>query len=121
MQTGNNSREAIIQEDSNMKKFGVLMLAIIVIFSMSGCRGRKHEQETMPTSGPTVPTTQPQTAPTNPATNPTLETNIPDPTVNDNSTDQTEDVTENNNSQEPAGSSESGKHVIPKGVTRKFR
>ncbi len=90
-----------------MKKFGMLALTVILVLSLCAC-GRRDNRN--PTTEPTTiaPTTTPATtapATTAPATTeaptvmpdiPDMETNIPDPTVNDNSTDGTTDTTQEN-------------------------
>lgn len=79
-----------------MKKFGMIAMALILTLSLCACRRRDPSETTTPTT--TQPTTAPTTAPaTAPTTEPTvmpdlpdMDTNIPDPTVDSNSTDETD-------------------------------
>lgn len=65
-----------------MKKIGLITIVLLLTANLCAC-GRKTE------STPTEPQTNTQPAATVPATmpeiDPTLDTNIPDPTVNENS------------------------------------
>ena len=68
-----------------MKKFAVIALAVAMVLSFTAC-GRKKNQATMPTRDTTpvtVPTTEDMTMPTS---------NIPDPTVDSNSTRATDET-----------------------------
>ena len=75
-----------------MKKFGIIALVLILVFSLAACRmGRQEEETTVPTD---PVTTVPETRPTEPPTtvpDPTLGTNIPDEDVDD---DHMGDLTE---------------------------
>ena len=62
-----------------MKRFIAIFAAAILCMACAACGCRNSAPATTPTIRPTVPTTMP-------ATLPTMETNIPDPEVNDNST-----------------------------------
>ena len=98
----------LIQEGPIMKKFGLLILSIILVFSLVAC-GRRNEApkptETTPTTIPaTQPVTEPSIMPTMPEIDPTLDTNIPDPSVNGNSTDTTDTtIGDNTDSTDNAG------------------
>ena len=71
-----------------MKKFGIFALAVILALSAAGCGKRDNKNPT------TTPSTAPATtAPTVMPEIPEIETNIPDPTVNDNSTGDSTDMT----------------------------
>ena len=82
-----------------MKKLCALILAMLLVFSMSacGCQNSKDMDNNM-TQSPTSTTerTEPSTADTMPSIvdptilDPTFETNIPDGTVNENSTTDTD-------------------------------
>lgn len=87
-----------------MKKFGMIAIALILTFSLCACGRRDNNETTTPTvtTRPTVPpTTAPTTAPTTEPTMvpdlPDMDTNIPDPTVDSNSTNGTNDETGNDN------------------------
>ena len=70
-----------------MKKIIAITAAAILCLACAACGCSNSEPATMPTTRPTTPTT----APTVPSTIlPTMETNIPDPEVNDNSTMSTD-------------------------------
>lgn len=65
-----------------MKKFGLIAIAILFAATLCACSNKEE-------AVPTTPQTNTQPAATVPATipemDPTLDTNIPDPTVNENS------------------------------------
>ena len=66
-----------------MKKIIAITAAAILCLACAACGCSNSEPVTMPTTRPITPTT----TPTVPSTIlPTMETNIPDPEVNDNST-----------------------------------
>ena len=75
-----------------MKKIGIIVLTVILVGSLCAC-GRRDNENPTTESATTTPTTVPAT--TAPATTaptvipdiPEVETNIPDPTVNNNSTE----------------------------------
>lgn len=74
-----------------MKKIIAIAAAAILCLACAACGCSNSEPATMPT---TRPATRPTTPSTMPSTIlPTMETNIPDPEVNDNSTMGT-DMTE---------------------------
>lgn len=62
-----------------MKRMFAFFAAAIVALACAACGCSNSAPATTPTIVPTVPVTIP-------ATTPTMETNIPDPEVNDNST-----------------------------------
>lgn len=64
----------------------ILSLALACSVAACGCQSNNLADNTTATTGttPTIPTTQPILDPT--ILDPTFETNIPDSTVNDNST-----------------------------------
>jgi len=75
-----------------MKKITVFALILALIFSLSACGRRREEKETTPaqtTAPTTAPTTEPITVPTLPDMTMPSE-NIPDPTVDSNSTTPTD-------------------------------
>jgi len=74
-----------------MRKYHIMPVLLAVMMLLCACRRKNPMPETAPTTMPPV-TQAPTTATTLPETMPTLETNIPDPTVNSNST-ETEDPT----------------------------
>lgn len=83
-----------------MKKIGTIALAVILALSAAGCGcSNSSIPETTPSTTPvttTPATTAPATtAPTIMPDIPEIETNIPDPTVNDNSTDDSTGMTDN--------------------------
>ena len=65
-----------------MKKYGLIAIAILFAATLCACSNKEE-------AVPTTPQTNTQPAATVPATipemDPTLDTNIPDPTVNENS------------------------------------
>ena len=63
-----------------MKRFIAIFAAAMICLSCAACGCTNSEPATMPSSNPTLPSTMPNTI------LPTMETNIPDPEVNDNST-----------------------------------
>lgn len=67
-----------------MKKIIVFIAAAILCFACAACGCSNSQPATVPTNKPTTPSTMPSTI------MPTMETNIPDPEVNDNSTMGTE-------------------------------
>lgn len=85
-----------------MKKFGMIAMALILTLSLCACGRRNNSEPTTPTV-PKQPTTAPTAAPTTaPTTEPTvmpdlpdMDTNIPDPTVDSNSTDGMTDGNDN--------------------------
>lgn len=105
-----------------MKKLGIFVLTAVLALSMVACRSRNDTQQTEPTVTATTPETQPETAPatipTMPEVDPTLDTNIPDPSVNDNSTSGMEDnLGESQENAEDGQSTENG----TEGRMRMFR
>ena len=80
-----------------MKRMTAIFAAAILCLACAACGCRNNAPATTPTIRPTVPTTMP-------ATLPTMETNIPDPEVNDNSTMDTmpTDFTDMTDSTSPA-------------------
>ena len=81
-----------------MKRIGIIALAVILALSAAGCGcSNSSIRETTPSTAPattTPATTAPATtAPTIMPDIPEIETNIPDPTVNENSTDDSTDMT----------------------------
>ena len=73
-----------------MKKCIAILLAALLTLSLAACR--RNAEETTPTTDPiTIPLPE-TTIPT--ITMPSMGPNIPDPTVNDNSTNDTENPTE---------------------------
>lgn len=76
-----------------MKRFIAIAAAAIVCLACAACGCTNSEPATMPTTTAPIPSTMPSTI------LPTMETNIPDPEVNDNSTvgTQTTDTTEGTN------------------------
>ena len=66
-----------------MKKYSMIALILVLTVSLCAC-GRRNKESVV--TNPTVTTPAVTTAPTKPATEPTLETNIPDPEVDHNST-----------------------------------
>ena len=62
-----------------MKKLGILALVFALLFSLSACRRKEQSKPTETTPVTTAPSVIPEM-------DPTLETNIPDPTVDSNST-----------------------------------
>ena len=64
-----------------MKKYTIVLMILAMAISLFAC-GKKDMISTTPTTTPTVTTT-----PTSPSTDPTMDTNIPDPTVDSNSTE----------------------------------
>ena len=74
-----------------MKRLGIFTLIVAMLFSLCACR---RKEETKPTETKPVAT---ETAPTViPEMDPTIGTNIPDPTVDSNSTNQDGIMDENN-------------------------
>ena len=63
-----------------MKRIIAIFAAAIVCLACAACGCTNSEPATTPSTRPTVPSTMPSTI------MPTMETNIPDPEVNDNST-----------------------------------
>lgn len=95
-----------------MKKLFTIVLAFVLTFVLAACGCQA--QETAPTTVATVPattvpvTTAPTTEATIPSTmepmDPTIETNIPDPDVDNSTPGMTEDSTESTGSEEmPSG------------------
>lgn len=85
-----------------MKKFSAFTLALVLAVALCACGRRQDDAPTNNTTEPT--TTEPATMPpvtTEPATTaptiipdmPELDTNVPDPTVDSNSTDDSMDAT----------------------------
>ena len=73
-----------------MKKVTIFALILVLACSMAACGCQKNnnmgDNTTNTTKATTAPTTQPMIDPT--ILDPTFETNIPDSTVNGNSTDK---------------------------------
>lgn len=67
-----------------MKRFGIILLVLVLILALAACRKNDPQDSTPTGTQPTV------------SSDPTIGTNIPDPTVNGNSTmpDMTEDPTD---------------------------
>lgn len=63
-----------------MKKISIAILALALVFSMTGCRRNKAKETTAPTTRATTPTTQ-ATTPTTKATEPSMDM-MPDATGN---------------------------------------
>ena len=97
-----------------MKKLFTIALALVLTFALVAC-GCQAKEPVRPTTVPTtMPTTAPSTAPattapttlptetTEPIMDPTMETNIPDPEVDYNSTEAT-DVTGETSATEDMG------------------
>lgn len=63
-----------------MKRIIAIAAAAILCFACAACGCSNSEPVTIPSTRPTIPSTMPSTI------LPTMETNIPDPEVNDNST-----------------------------------
>lgn len=63
-----------------MKRFIAIFAAAMVCLACAACGCTNSAPATMPTNRATIPSTMPSTV------MPTMETNIPDPEVNDNST-----------------------------------
>lgn len=78
-----------------MKKNGVIAMIVLLTFSLCACGRKTQPQVTEPM--PTVPesTTMPTVIP---EIDPTMDTNIPDPTVNGNSTADNNATDETNES-----------------------
>ncbi len=99
-----------------MKKLSAVLLAVVLVLSLAACRMRNDTPETTPTVVTTLPTTAPETAPVQTEPMPTLETNIPDPNVDNsmpgmnNGTDGTENSGNGsgNNSDSGSGNSDEG-------------
>lgn len=73
-----------------MKKPYIFAIAVLMALSLCACRSGNNNATSVPTTQATSrPTTAPTTAPTVPSTNFSEATNIPDPTVDSNSTDNT--------------------------------
>lgn len=74
-----------------MKKYGVIALVLVLTMSLCACGRKDDTATTVPTETTSRPTTQPTAAPTTettiPMLDPTVDTNIPDPTVDHNSTE----------------------------------
>ena len=82
-----------------MKRYIAIFAAAIVCMACAACGCTNSEpMATTPTNRATLPTTAPSTVPTTtPSTIvPTMETNIPDPEVNDNSTMETDIIAPTN-------------------------
>lgn len=86
-----------------MKKFAIFALLVIFVLSLAACGRRKDNMVEDPTTMPTtvIPT----------ETMPTTGNNIPDPTVNDNSTENKDGMeqvnpTENGDTTTPTDSTE---------------
>ena len=80
-----------------MKKISIIVLAVVLALSAAGCGcSNSSMPETIPSTTPattTPATTAPATtAPTIMPEIPEIETNIPDPTVNENSTEDFTDM-----------------------------
>lgn len=67
-----------------MKRIIAITAAAILCLACAACGCSNSEPATMPSTRPTTPSTMPTTMPS--TILPTMETNIPDPEVNDNST-----------------------------------
>lgn len=68
-----------------MKKIiAIMAVAAMICLACTACGCSNSAPATMPTNRPTTPSTMPSTI------MPTMETNIPDPEVNDNSTMDTQ-------------------------------
>ena len=77
-----------------MKRTAVFALILTLIFCLSACGGRQEERDTTPntTNAPaTEPTSEPITVPTLPDMTMPSE-NIPDPTVDSNSTQPSDET-----------------------------
>ena len=79
-----------------MKKIGLIIMVMSLALSLLACSRKQDPTVTQPSTQPAP------TVPTVPQIDPTMGTNIPDPTVNDNSTnddsligDTTDDITGN--------------------------
>ena len=93
-----------------MKKLSTIAFAFVLIFSLAACGCQAQESTpatTIPTtSAPvttapaTTATTMPASTATVPSMDPTIDTNIPDPEVDSNSTEMTEDTTESTGANE---------------------
>ena len=82
-----------------MKKIGIIALSVILALSAAGCGGRNNKNpattpSTVPATTAPATTAPATTAPTVMPDIPEIETNIPDPTVNDNSTGDSTDMTD---------------------------
>lgn len=85
-----------------MKKLFTIVLSLVLTFSLAacGCQAKdKTQPSTVPSTAPTTtaPTTAATTVPTTASTmpmDPTVGTNIPDPTVDANSTEGTNSITD---------------------------
>lgn len=69
-----------------MKKQGLIAVLFALCLTLSAC-GCNSTTAGDPTNGTTANTTPSSSATTAPTTNPTMATNIPDPTVDSNSTE----------------------------------
>lgn len=70
-----------------MKKFGIIALTLVLTFALSACRRGDDKETTIPPETASRATTVPTTIDTMPIIDPTIGTNIPDPTVDSNSTE----------------------------------
>ena len=81
-----------------MKKLFTIALAFVLTASLAACGCQAQEEVPATTIATTAPTTAATTAPTTavtmPAMDPTTATNIPDPEVDNNSTEMTEEIGE---------------------------
>ena len=75
-----------------MKRFSLLILILMLIFTLCACGRRKDEKPTEPQMQPTQGATMPEVLPD---MDPTLGTNIPDPTVDSNSNTMTDSTEQN--------------------------
>lgn len=95
-----------------MKKYSAIVMIAVLAISLCACGRKTQPQVTDPM--PTVP--ESTTIPTViPEIDPTMETNIPDPTVNGNSTDEN-GVTEETNGM--TGDTENGNGLQQDSVAR---
>lgn len=93
-----------------MKKYSFIMLILVLNLLFSAC-GRRKDVPQIPSTAPhtTPAATIPETEQPAETTMPTVETNIPDPTVNSNSTE-----TESSNSDlnDPTNTTEASRNSV---------